>query len=137
MSDIGDAIRAAREARRWSQGELAKRAEVDIKTVGRIERGEVKNPSKAGQLQRALQIGIYAPPAEQLRPHDPPLSEATVPELAAALVTKWAQDVRAADTANGIRIRSREDLPDHVQAAIDEHRKHTSIDGPSGGNSTG
>lgn len=39
LADIGDRIRAERQARRWSQAELARRAGMDGATVKRIESG--------------------------------------------------------------------------------------------------
>lgn len=38
---IGDRLRALRDAKGWFQKDLAKAASLPIRTIGRIERGEV------------------------------------------------------------------------------------------------
>lgn len=38
---IGDRIRALRDGRAWFQKDLAKAARLPVRTIGRIERGEV------------------------------------------------------------------------------------------------
>ena len=38
---IGERIRALREARGWFQRDLAKAAKLPVRTIGRIERGDV------------------------------------------------------------------------------------------------
>lgn len=40
LADIGDRIRAERQARRWSQTELGRRAGLSLATVKRLENGE-------------------------------------------------------------------------------------------------
>lgn len=39
--ELGDRIRLRREARGWLQRELAQAANLPLRTIGRIERGEV------------------------------------------------------------------------------------------------
>jgi transcriptional regulator with XRE-family HTH domain len=98
MSDIGAQIRAARQAQRMTIQELAKRAGVDQRTVGRIELGESPRPSKAGLLQKVLKIGPYAPPPpERDALSDPPLSEATFAQLLQALESRHEDALRAAE----------------------------------------
>ena len=46
---VGPQIRAARKARGWTQGELARRAGVGESTIGAIERGEA-----GGRNERAM-----------------------------------------------------------------------------------
>ncbi|MFN3513066.1 MAG: helix-turn-helix domain-containing protein [Phenylobacterium sp.] len=54
-------IRVEREARGWSQGELAERSEVSKAMIGKIERGEA-SPTAAllGKLSGALQLTLAA-----------------------------------------------------------------------------
>lgn len=91
--------------------QLSEAADVDERTVGRIERGEVKNPSKADALQQVLQIGIYSTTEHPGgRPHDPRLSEASFTDLLGAIATKYGKDIRAAYTG-GAGLDAVDELP--------------------------
>lgn len=57
----GDEIRQAREARGWSQAELAKRAHTSQQTVDRIERGVVGHSRALPEVRRLLGLEIYGP----------------------------------------------------------------------------
>lgn len=87
MTEIGDAIRAARRDQGLTILQLAESAGVDEATVGRIERGRTGNPSSANALQKVLGIGIYQPP----KTHDsnPRLSDATFEDLLGALAARY------------------------------------------------
>nr|WP_259657104.1 helix-turn-helix transcriptional regulator [Burkholderia pseudomallei] len=54
MSNIGQVIKAAREAKEWTQKELATRAGVSQGTVGHIESGRNKSTTKLLEIARAL-----------------------------------------------------------------------------------
>ena len=54
-------IRIAREARRWSRAELARRAGMNAVTVGQIELGRLlPYPSQIRKLASALGLGVQA-----------------------------------------------------------------------------
>jgi transcriptional regulator with XRE-family HTH domain len=56
---VGEKIRALREARGWLQRELAHNACVPVRTIGRIERGEVDvRLSTLGKIARALDVSV-------------------------------------------------------------------------------
>lgn len=56
-SEIGRRIREVREAKHWLQKELAKAARLPIRTIGRIERGEVDaRVSTLARIAKALGI---------------------------------------------------------------------------------
>jgi transcriptional regulator with XRE-family HTH domain len=139
MTDIGRAIREAREAQRMTIKRLAELADVDERTVGRIERGEVKNPSKAGELTRVLRIGIHARGRgdndSSGLPRDPRLSEATFTELLGALAAVYGRDVREATETT--RLASREELPPDVATRATSGTIPAGWDHPNEGNSTG
>lgn len=61
MSDRGAAIRKARRKRRWSTKDLAEATGVSDRTIGRIERGEVKDSPNIETLEAELR-----PELEQL-----------------------------------------------------------------------
>jgi transcriptional regulator with XRE-family HTH domain len=58
-TNVGEAIRRARRARRWTQAALAKRAGVSANYIARLERGEL-GPSLfvASRICAALTISI-------------------------------------------------------------------------------
>lgn len=115
MTDVGTAIREARQQQRMTIKRLAELAGVDERTVGRIERGEVTNPSKAGQIARVLRIGIYSPGDDLVSDdsRDPRLSEATFTELMAAAMAVHSREVRAAREGD----QPREHRPEDTVAA--------------------
>lgn len=51
MHTFGDTIREAREARGWTQDELAQNSGVPKRTVQEIENGRVKRPQRATDLK--------------------------------------------------------------------------------------
>jgi transcriptional regulator with XRE-family HTH domain len=54
-TEIGERIRVRREKKEWLQRELAKEAGLPVRTVGRIERGEVDmRLSTLAKIARAL-----------------------------------------------------------------------------------
>src|SRR6185369_4377993 len=58
-SRIGSAIKEARERRRWTQGELGRRASLSRMVVARIERGETRLDLEAlERLATALGIAL-------------------------------------------------------------------------------
>lgn len=126
VSEIGDQIREARRARGMSMVELAEAAGVDLSTVGRIERGKSPNASKAGMLQRVLDIGPYAPAAPAPRGDDPPLSQATFAELQAELAARYGQALRA-----GGELSTADRRPLHPEDAADTMYLPDDDDGPS------
>ncbi len=50
----GPSVRAARALLGWTQGDLAKRAHVGVRTVKRIEKGEPTIPLVADAIERAF-----------------------------------------------------------------------------------
>lgn len=58
MQDYGDGIREAREARGWTQDELAAQSGVPKRTIQEIENGRVAKPQRATdlKLRQALDI---------------------------------------------------------------------------------
>jgi transcriptional regulator with XRE-family HTH domain len=58
MQDYGDSIRQAREARGWTQEELAGHSGVPKRTIQEIENGRVSKPQRATdlKLRQALDI---------------------------------------------------------------------------------
>jgi putative transcriptional regulator len=60
MQTFGQRLKAIREARGWSQGELAARAGVPYETVYRVERGLHHEPrvSIAAKLARTLGVSL-------------------------------------------------------------------------------
>jgi transcriptional regulator with XRE-family HTH domain len=56
---LGDRIRALREGKGWLQRELAQSADLPLRTIGRIERGEVDvRLSTLGKIAGALGISV-------------------------------------------------------------------------------
>ena len=85
MATPGEEIRKARQARHWSQHELAQRCGVGARTIGRIERGEGGEAEQTRTLtaiQQALALGSYA------NGDGPTLSGATGGQFAAELLTR-------------------------------------------------
>ena len=60
MADLGELFRAAREARRLTQADLAKRVGVTLRTIGNWERGQPIPPGRIPHLEAAL--GVRARP---------------------------------------------------------------------------
>ena len=59
IREIGQKIREQRERRRWLQRDLAAAAGVPVRTVGRIERGEVDvRLSTLGKIADALGMSL-------------------------------------------------------------------------------
>lgn len=56
MPDIGDRIRAERQARRWTQSELGRRAGVGLNTVKRLEEGGASSLSVFVRVCTALGV---------------------------------------------------------------------------------
>lgn len=59
LRQIGRRIRAAREKKGWFQRDLAEAADLPVRTVGRIERGEVDvRLSTLAKIARALRLSL-------------------------------------------------------------------------------
>ncbi len=86
---VGARVRALREARAWSQHELAHRATLSTPYVGQIERG-IRDPSLSvlDKLARALNVGL----ARLVDPEPAELGSA--PELAALIAAMPATQQR-------------------------------------------
>lgn len=56
---IGDQVRLAREAKGWSQSELAEKIGANQQTIGKIETGKIKRSSYLGLIERALGIDLH------------------------------------------------------------------------------
>lgn len=86
----GAEIRAAREARGWTQEQLAAQVGVGQRTVGNWERGETIPKNRAGRLREVLGIN-------GARPADPDvLGQASDVELLAELMRRAAARERTA-----------------------------------------
>ena len=56
---VGDRIRLLRESKGWLQRELAQAARLPLRTIGRIERGEVDvRLSTLAKIARALGVAL-------------------------------------------------------------------------------
>lgn len=84
----GQEIRRAREARRWTQEELARELGVGTRSIGRWERGEAVPRSAIGALQQVL--GLTGATSAQ-PPHVPSVTEASDAELIAEIARRLAQ----------------------------------------------
>jgi transcriptional regulator with XRE-family HTH domain len=114
MSAEGDEIRRERRSRGMTQKQLAAATGVGLRTITRIETGEVERGREGEDadsrslivLQRYLRVGPYTP--ETGRSDDPPLSKASFAELVQALVARHGEDMRNAETLalTGNRSRS-------------------------------
>jgi transcriptional regulator with XRE-family HTH domain len=65
MQGYGDAIRAAREAHGWTQGELAEAADVPKRTIQEIENGRVSKPQRATDLKLRQALDIEGDPVRE------------------------------------------------------------------------
>lgn len=82
MSDeLGNRIREAREAKQWTQGELAERMGVSRKTVNTVENGRF-TPSTVVALKFAAALGAGVESLFWLA--DPPTARGTPPTPSAA-----------------------------------------------------
>lgn len=118
MSDIGEQIRHARKSRGLTVDDLVTLTEqlgsrVHPDTIGRIERGITTKPRVAEILQRALKIGPWEEPAPATPVRGRLLEEASVPELAAALIARHEADLRAA-LGNGAALHVLDETPPDV-----------------------
>ena len=57
VRELGKQIRALRESRGWTQEELAADAEADLSHLGKIERGQILNPSIQLLMRIAKTLG--------------------------------------------------------------------------------
>lgn len=57
---IGERLKQQRQLRKFTQAELAKRAEVSQGLVARIETGKVKDPASSITLRLARALGVTA-----------------------------------------------------------------------------
>lgn len=59
ITHIGSRIKECRESRQWLQRDLAQHAGVPVRTIGRIERGEVDvRISTLSKIAKALGVSI-------------------------------------------------------------------------------
>jgi transcriptional regulator with XRE-family HTH domain len=65
MATIGEKIKEAREARKWSQADVAKAAGTIQQTIDRLERGETKLSRKLPAILRALGLNQEASAVER------------------------------------------------------------------------
>lgn len=92
----GQQIRRAREARRWTQEDLARELGVGTRSIGRWERGEAVPRSAIGALQQVLGLGDET---STQPPHVPSVTEASNAELIAELARRLAQNRSEGDIA--------------------------------------
>jgi transcriptional regulator with XRE-family HTH domain len=57
----GDEIRRLREARGWTQADLAREVGVGHRTIGNWERGETVPKNRTGKLEQVLRDELRAP----------------------------------------------------------------------------
>lgn len=65
MQNYGDMIRAAREARAWTQEELAAESGVPKRTIQEIENGRVHRPQRATDLKLRSTLDIEGDPTRE------------------------------------------------------------------------
>lgn len=59
QQDLGDRIRKSREQKQWIQKQLAEKSGLPIRTIGRIERGEVDvRLSTLARIAKALECKV-------------------------------------------------------------------------------
>ena len=89
--ELGARIRELREARRWSQADLARMLDVSVRTVGNWEVGRNHPRSSMGALREIFGSAIDDPPSSSTGGGDPVLIALSQSEL-----VDWRQDeVRA------------------------------------------
>ena len=62
MSNYGDMIREAREARGWTQKDLVTHSGVPKRTIQEIENGRVKRPQRANDLKLRAALDLQGDP---------------------------------------------------------------------------
>jgi transcriptional regulator with XRE-family HTH domain len=65
-TELGKRIRQLREAREWSQEQLARRAGLGLMAINRIENGEVRQPKRTSIRGIAAALEIPVNDLEQL-----------------------------------------------------------------------
>lgn len=105
----GEEVRRERMARGWSQSELARRAQVSLTTISRIESGrDYEAPRLLPKVERALGLGE---PPRQLPDQPttavddgPPLRQATAGQLTAELARRLAEHEQYVGQQEGPRV---------------------------------
>ncbi|WP_277959305.1 helix-turn-helix transcriptional regulator [Frigoribacterium faeni] len=70
MGEIAKRVRAARDARAWSQNDLAERASVSRPSIARIEAGEDVSTATLAKVADALNLMLRLATAEELTEHE-------------------------------------------------------------------
>lgn len=70
MSEIAARVRAARNARAWSQNDLAERASVSRPSIARIEAGEYVSTATLSKVADALSLVLRLATAEEPTEHE-------------------------------------------------------------------
>lgn len=103
MQGYGDSIRAAREARGWTQDELAGHSGVPKRTIQEIENGRVSKPQRATDLKLRQVLDIEGNP-EKERAEWPEDVQAIVDIVGATLMAispaeriQWFRDFMRSD----------------------------------------
>jgi XRE family transcriptional regulator, regulator of sulfur utilization len=65
-TELGRRVRQLREARGWSQEQLARRAGLGLMAINRIETGQVRQPKRTSVQQIALALEVPGEQLEQL-----------------------------------------------------------------------
>lgn len=65
MNDYGDRVREAREAKGWTQAELAEHSGVPKRTIQEVETGRVQKPQRATDLKLRGALDIEGDPVRE------------------------------------------------------------------------
>ena len=90
----GERVRALRKARHWSQEDLATHAGVSVKTVSRIETGQVEDPRGPTVSRIATALGIAEGDIRGELPELPVTGAADQLDRIEAIVTELLELVR-------------------------------------------
>lgn len=110
MQGYGDRIREAREAREWTQDELAGHSGVPKRTIQEIENGRVAKPQRATDLKLRQALGIEGK-AGQERAEWPEDVQAIVDIVGATLMA-----ITPAERVNWFADFMRSDIGGHENA---------------------
>ncbi len=98
MNEIGQQIKAARKARRWTQAELAQMAGIDRTTMGSIERGSYRDIGIRKVARVAELLGLQLLLVEEQLPT---LDTLNADSLTDTPFQPWAEAAQHSEDADG------------------------------------